>query len=180
MSLVVVLAVFALATAGLLLSLRALGSTGVPVRSASPEAVAAALELLALKDGERFVDLGAGRGNVLKAGRARADVEAEGFELNPAVALLAALACLGDRRIHVRFGDSRQADLSKAQAIYAYLMPRAMTEWAPKLASLPPGTRIVSVDFELPGWVADETRRVGPLAQPVRLYRVGARGPPAQ
>ncbi len=173
MAVIFVLAVFFAASAALLLSLRALGSTGVPVRSASPEAVAAALDLLQLRDEDRFVDLGCGRGNVLRAARARANVEATGYELNPTVALLAGLRSLPDARVHVRWRDSRKADLSQARALYAYLMPRAMAEWAATLDALAPGTRIVSVDFEVPGWVAAETRTVGPLAQPVRLYRVG-------
>ncbi|MFT3836900.1 MAG: class I SAM-dependent methyltransferase [Myxococcaceae bacterium] len=159
-------------TAALALSLRALGSTGVPVRASTDDAIAAALDLLELEPGDHLVDLGCGQGDVLLAARRRADVTADGYELNPSVALLAALRGLTDSKLHVRFGDSRQADLSAATALYAYLMPRAMTEWAPKLAALKSGTRIVSVDFELPGWTAKATRTVGPLAQPVRLYVV--------
>jgi len=167
-----VLACFVAVSMALVLSLRALGSTGVPVRAASPEAIAAALELLALKDGERFVDLGCGQGDVLLAARKRADVEVEGYELNPSVALLAALRCFGDRKVHLRFRDSRRERFDGVHALYAYLMPRAMADWAPKLSALAPGTRIVSVDFELPGWAPAATKTVGPLAQPVRLYVV--------
>jgi hypothetical protein len=158
------------ATAALVLSLRALGSTGVPVRAASPEAIAAALELLALKPGDHLVDLGCGKGDVLLAARRHADITAAGYELNPSIALLATIRNLTDSKVRVHFSDSRRADLSGASALYAYLMPRAMTEWAPVLAALKRGTRIVLVDFELPGWTAQATRTVGPLAQPVRLY----------
>ncbi len=172
MGLSVVIAVFLVVTAALVLSLRALGSTGVPVRAATPEAISAALELLELQPGEQLVDLGCGQGDVLLAARRRADVIAHGYELNPSVARVAAARTLRDSKIHVHLADSRRADLSGARALYAYLMPRAMTEWAPKLAALKSGTRIVSVDFELPGWTAKATRTVGPLAQPVRLYVV--------
>jgi len=75
-----VLALFsavALVMALFLLSLHALSKTGVPVRATPPEAVQAALDLLALKDGERFADLGCAFGQVLRAARARADVEAQ-------------------------------------------------------------------------------------------------------
>lgn len=173
MSLALVLAAFAAATLALLLSLRALGSTGVPVRSASPEAVQVALELLALKDGETFVDLGAGLGNVLRAARRRADVRAIGYELNPFAAGIAALRSLLDLRVRVRCRDSRRANLTGAHALYAYLMPRAMAELGPILVELEPGTRVVSVDFAIPGWTPAETREVGPLHQPVFLYFPG-------
>lgn len=162
---------------GMLLSLRALTLTGVPVRSAPEGSVEAALDLLALEDGERFCDLGAGHGNVLAAARARADVQAEGFELNPWIALLARLRCLGDRKVKVRCRDSRHADLSGIAAFYAYLMPKPMAELATTLERLAPGTRIVSVDFPIPGFQPLEIREIGPLRQPVMLYVIGRHRP---
>ncbi len=156
-----------------MLSLRALAVTGVPVRSASAEAVAAALDLLELRAGERFVDLGCGHGNVLVEARRRADVRALGFELNPAIALLARLRCGIDRAVEIRCGDSRHADLTGVTAFYAYLMPRPMWELEVWLSRFPEGTRLVSVEFALPNLVPAATREVGLLRQPVRLYRLG-------
>ena len=171
--LALVLLAFAIVAAGLVLSLRALAVTGVPVRSAPEEAVAAALDLLELRDGERFCDLGCGHGQVLVAARRRAQVQALGFELNPGVALLAKLRCLTDRAVRVRCADSRRADLTGVTALYAYLMPKPMAELEPILARLPEGTRLVSVEFALPHLVPVATREVGPQRQPVRLYQVG-------
>lgn len=164
---------FVVATLALALSLRALAATGVPVRAASDEAVSAALELLELREGERFVDLGCGEGKVLRAARRRARVSATGYELNPAVALWAGLRSLPDSAVHVRCRDARRADLGQAQALYAYLMPAAMAALAPKLEALAPGTRVASVDFPIPGWTPLRTREVGPLRQPVMLYVIG-------
>jgi SAM-dependent methyltransferase len=168
-----VLVTFAVAGLGLMLSLRALSVTGVPVRSASLAAMTAALDLLDLREGERFVDLGCGHGNVLAEARRRTNVHALGFELNPAIALLAWLRCLGDRRVEVRCGDSRQADLTGVGAFYAYLMPRPMLELEAWLSRFPEGTRLVSVEFALPNLVPVATREVGLLRQPVRLYVLG-------
>lgn len=158
----------------LLLSLRALATTGVPVRSASAEAVAAALDLLALRDGESFCDLGCGRGNVLGASRNRARIRAIGYELNPAIAGVAALRHLLDPDVSVRCADSRRADLSHLDAVYAYLMPRALAELSTSLEKkLRAGARIASVDFPIPGWAPSAVREVGPLRQPVYLYVLG-------
>lgn len=154
-----------------LLSLRALATTGVPVRAAPPEAIEAALDLLELRAGERFVDLGCGTGGVLRAARRRAAVDAVGWELNP-FAFLAALLRSGGAR--VRLGDFRRADLSGTRAAYAYLMPRMLAQLAGPLEErLPAGCRLVAIDFPIPGWKPLAVREVGPLRQPVRLYVVG-------
>ena len=50
-------------------------------------------------------------------------------------------------------GDLFNADLSKATVITLYLTYSANRELKPKLiAEVKPGTRIVSHDFEIPGW----------------------------
>jgi SAM-dependent methyltransferase len=172
-----VVALFLFVFALLMLSIRALAISGVPVRSAGPEAVAAALDLLALRDGERFADLGCGSGQVLRAARHRADVEARGWELNPAIWALALLR--SDRRTRVRLGDFRKARHDDVDAAYCYLMPAVMAREAAWLeGALRPGARLVSVDFAVPGWTPEEVREVGPLRQPLHLYRMGRhRGP---
>ena len=156
----------------LFFSMWALAFTGVPVRASSPEAVAAAMELLQLKDGERFVDLGCGFGDALRAARRRADVAAVGYELNPFAAAGAALRT--DRSSRVRLSDFRRADLKGYQAVFLYLMPRFLERNAGWLESaLSEGTRVVAVDFKVPGWTAEQVREVGPLRQPIRLYVIG-------
>ncbi len=157
----------------LLLSLRALAATGVPVLHMSPEVVETALDLLELKDGETFCDLGCGTGNVLTAARRRTDVRAVGLELNPAVALVAALRAAKDRKVRVLVRDARKASLSSYDALYAFLMPRAMAELAAPLEiQLPTGARVVSVDFEIPGWRAS-VRRECKGGHDVHLYVIG-------
>ncbi|MBI5549625.1 MAG: class I SAM-dependent methyltransferase [Deltaproteobacteria bacterium] len=177
---VVLLTLFVIALALLLLSLRALSSTGVPVRASSPEAIDAALDLLALRDGERLVDLGCGFGRALRAAHRRADVECLGIELNPFAA--AGAWVLRSRRTRVRWGDFRHADLKEFQAVFCYLMPRFLernADWLEK--ALAPGTRVAAVDFPVPGWTPETVRLVGPLRQPIRLYVIGRhRHPPPE
>ena len=156
----------------LLFSLWTLSFTGVPVRASPPEAIEAALDLLALKDGERFVDLGCGLGDALRAARGRADVQAVGYELNPFALVGAALRT--DRGTRIRFGDFRRADLRVFGAAYFYLMPRFLQENAAWLeTAFAPGTRVVAIDFPVPGWTAETVREIGPLRQPIFLYVIG-------
>lgn len=161
------------AAMGLVLaSLSALQRTGVPVRSSSEEAIAAALELLALRPGERFCDLGCGTGRALRAARARCDVTALGFELNPFA--FAASWLRADRHTRVRWSDFRKADLSSVDAAFAYLMPRCLGEIAPLLRQrLRPGARLATIHFQIPGWTPVDRREVGPSREPVYLYVVG-------
>lgn len=173
----VIVGLVLLAGVGLMLSLRALAITGVPVRSAEGAAVEAALDLLALREGETFCDLGCGGGQVLRAARSRAKVHVLGFELNPGAFLLAWLR--SGRGSRVRPIDFRRAALGEVDAAYAYLMPGVMAELGRKLErELRSGSRFVSVDFAVPGWTASATREAGALRQPVRLYVLGEhRGP---
>jgi SAM-dependent methyltransferase len=160
-----------------LLALRALVSTGVPVRACSDASIAAAMELLRLQPGETFVDLGCGDGRVLRAARAAADVQAVGYELNPYAALKSWWR--GDRKTRVRMVDFRYAELGQADAAFAYLMPHAMAPLAMQLeAQLKPGARVVVIDFACPDWTPSARRETGPLREPVLLYVMGQQRPP--
>ncbi len=165
--------VFIVASTLLLLSLRALAVTGVPVVHMSPAVVEAALDLLELRDGEVFYDLGCGAGNVLLAARRRADVRAVGLELNPAVALFAALRSALDKSTRVHLKDVRKARLAGADAIYAFLMPTALAEVSGHLESeVREGTRVVTVDFVVPGWRLEKERQCKG-GHAVHLYVMG-------
>ena len=54
------------------------------------------------------------------------------------------------------------------------LLPRALERQVELFESaLREGTRLVAIDFPVPGWTEAARREVGPLKQPVRLYVVG-------
>ncbi len=174
MDLLAVTLVFAVALFLLLASMRALAVTRVPVVTAPPEVVQAALDLLALRDGEHFTEIGCGWGGVLRAARRRADVQAIGFEINPAVAAVAALRSLADGKVRVRCRDARRSHLGKPDAVYAFLMPHAMAELGPVFeAQLAAGARVLSVDFQIPDWTPVERRRAGSPGHEVLLYVIG-------
>jgi SAM-dependent methyltransferase len=182
----VVLALGAAAMAVLLFSIGTLSFTGVPVRASPPEAIRAALDLLELRDGERFVDLGCGFGDALRGARRRADVQAVGYELNPFAAAGAALRT--DRRTRVRLADFRRRDLTGFDAAFFYLMPRFLQKNAGWLeTAFAPGTRVVAIDFPGRDGGRRPSGRSGPCASPStctssagtgRPDRTGLRGGP--
>nr|WP_246325251.1 methyltransferase domain-containing protein [Dissulfurirhabdus thermomarina] len=147
------------------------GALFVPTAQAR---VRAALDALSLHPGQHLVDLGCGDGRVLRLAARRHGARATGFELNPLAYLRARLACRGLPGVSVRREDFWKADLSGADAVFCYLCPDVMARLARKLSGeLRPGTRVVSCNFEIPGWVPDRVIRPDhPLHNaPIYLYR---------
>jgi cyclopropane fatty-acyl-phospholipid synthase-like methyltransferase len=111
----------------------------------------AAFDLLKLKPGQTIIDLGCGDGRFLKAA-AKRGYKAEGYELNP---FMYVLAWLITRRhfklVKLHFGDMWKADISKADAVYAFLFDRYMKRLDDKLtAEAKPGMLLASHTFKIP------------------------------
>ena len=131
--------------------------------------VATALELAAIRPGERLVDLGCGDGQVLLAA-ARHGAEVAGVEADHALAdeareRLAGAGVPAD----IVTGDLFDPTLPlRADVFFAYLAPATLQRLLPVLRGHT-GARLVTVDFAVPGLVP--TRRSGPA----RLYRLPGR-----
>lgn len=112
-----------------------------------------ALELLALKPGQVFYDLGCGDGRLLLAA-AKAGVKVVGYELNP---LLAAVAWLRTRRYgssaRVVCGNFWRADISDANGVFVFLIDHHMKRLDTFLKrQLKRGkVKVVSYGFKIPG-----------------------------
>ncbi len=151
--------------------------SGVPFVPSPSAAVATALDALALRPGDVFCDLGAGDGRVLAAAVRRVPgVIALGYEAVWPVWLLGRLRLLvGGSPARLRWGDARRASVGDVTALFLYLTPVLLTQLAPKLkAELPPGARIASITFRLPGFepVADVPVVTMRGTQRVWLYRL--------
>lgn len=87
---------------------------------------AIAIELLKLKPGQVFYDLGCGDGRLLKAA-AEQGIDVVGYEINP---LLAAISWLRTRRCkgHVKIvcGNFWRANISDADGVFVFLVERHM------------------------------------------------------
>ncbi len=123
-----------------------------------------ALDLAGLGDGETLVDLGCGDGQVLVAAAARG-AHVIGVESDPELVGLArrALSAAGLDG-EVIEGDLLGLDLD-ADVYFTYLAPATLQRLLPGLA-VRRGTRLVTVDFDVPGLDADA--RDGAA----RLYRM--------
>jgi SAM-dependent methyltransferase len=105
------------------------------------------------------VDLGSGDGRIPIAAAKKFGAQALGIEYEADLVQLstrsAAREGVADR---VRFlrQDLFQTDLSEATVVTLYVSPAIMLALRPRLLALKPGTRIVSHQFTLGDWEADE------------------------
>lgn len=126
-----------------------------------PTLVEKMLDIAKVTPQDYVIDLGAGDGrNVIAA--AKRGARALGVEYNPDMVGVAKRnaesAGVADRAQFVQ-GDMFEADISRATVLPLFLLPDNLRKLTPKFQALPPGTRIVTNGYEIPGWKATETAR---------------------
>ena len=122
------------------------------------------LELLDLKDGETLFDLGAGDARNLIAACSIANINGIGYEVLPKAIEIAnqniQQAQLTDR-IEIRNKSMYESDVSNADAMILYLTRTMLGGISLKLEEeLPAGARIVTHEFDLPGWTAIKEKEI--------------------
>jgi hypothetical protein len=131
-------------------------SYGVPWRPTQMDRIRKALQLAELEPDEVIYDLGSGDGRVLIL--AAREFGARGFGIEAGVLqVLFSRLMIGlngvTPKVRVRRGDFRQADLSEADVVFAYLTSTQAEDLQSQLgAQLRRGTRVVTIAFDLPGW----------------------------
>lgn len=114
------------------------------------------LEIVELKPGEVFFDLGAGDGRTVIMAAKAFGARAVGVEMREDLAKRA-INVIQDNdltgRVTIVNGDLFKVDLSSADVVYLYLTTSANEKIKSKLeAELRSGVRIVSHDYEVVGW----------------------------
>lgn len=115
------------------------------------------IKLADLKGGEVFYELGCGDGRVLFEVAKRYDVKAIGVEIALPLYLLCQLKRLFFKKrknVVIKFKDVFKEDLSQANVIYFFGMPKPIRE---KLKAkfekeLKPKTKVISYVFQIEGW----------------------------
>jgi len=114
------------------------------------------LELANLKPGEVLYDLGSGDGRVLIAAAQKYQAKAIGVELSERLVKLSQERIKQEgleAKCSVIHGNLLDVDIANADVVTVYLMRDSNDILRPKLeASLKPGARVVSHDFEIRGW----------------------------
>jgi SAM-dependent methyltransferase len=133
----------------------------VPFVPTPPEVVEKMLSMAKVTKSDYVIDLGSGDGRVVRM--AAQKFGARGFGVDLDAELVARSTNLARRdgvadRVNFFAQDLFKTDISEATVLTMYLLPAVNMKLRPRLLSeLKPGTRIVSHDFDLGDWHADET-----------------------
>ena len=144
----------------------------------TPRSALAGLHALTrLAPGARVLDAGCGLGHGLLALReALPQARIEGVEWSWPLRIASAWRCPWAQ---VRQGDMWRASWQGLGLVYLFQRPESMARaWAKAQAELAPGAWLASLEFEVPGRLADASLQAG-AGKPVWLYRVGPPGRPA-
>jgi cyclopropane fatty-acyl-phospholipid synthase-like methyltransferase len=128
-----------------------------PTRHAIADAM---LQLAKVTASDVVFDLGSGDGRIVIIAAQKYGASGVGIELDAKLVEQsrqnAQDAGVESRVTFIR-GDLFASDISEATVVALYLSPSMNRELAPKLQrELKPGTRVVTHQFPIPGWTADE------------------------
>lgn len=125
---------------------------GAPYIPTLKKQQAQALDLLDLKKGQIFVDLGCGDGHILKLAAQRG-LKAVGYEINPFLALYAWLRTRRHgRKVKVVWGSFWRANLKDVDGIFVFLIGHHMKRLDELISSQShKGLKVVSHGFKIPG-----------------------------
>jgi protein-L-isoaspartate O-methyltransferase len=137
------------------------------------------LQLGALKAGEKMFDLGSGDGRIVILAAQKFKADATGVEIDGDLHTqsMDRIKTLGlDKTARIIHGDILRQDFSSADLLTVYLLPSFNEKVRPLLEKqLKPGVRIVSHDFEIPGWKPEKTEKIADdgegRAHTIYLYR---------
>lgn len=126
----------------------------------SPEVVPIFLNLAKVTADDIVADLGSGDGRVAIAAAVESNAIAIGIDLDPErireANENATLAGVSDR-VQFRQQNLFESDFSEATVVFLYLLPHLNLRLRPQLwHQLKPGTRVVSLDFDMGDWQPEQ------------------------
>lgn len=132
------------------------------------------LKVADLKRGETLYDLGSGDGRIVFSAARDFGARAVGVEISEPLVRRAReqAESLGlKEKVEIIQGDMMEVDLSSAQVVALYLLTEANSQLKPKLAKeLKPGSRVVSLDFKIPGWKPSKVEKIEAHRHPYTIY----------
>jgi len=130
------------------------------------------LQCASLRPGERIFDLGAGDGRIMIEAVRHFRAKAVGVEIDPerTKRIRERLSSTGTSAELIE-GDLLKVDVSTADVVCIYLSDSMNAELGPKLKrELKKGTRVVSLDYQLPDWSSIREVTVNTAGIPRKIY----------
>lgn len=138
------------------------------------DAMEAMLDLAQVTAQDVLYDLGCGDGRLLIRAVQRCGCRGVGIDIDPAqieAAQAGATAAGVCDRITFRLGDLYDSNFADATVVALYLLPHLNLRLRPRLlAQLRPGSRIVSHQFDMGDWQADQVVTLAPSEEDSTLY----------
>lgn len=123
--------------------------SGSPYVMADKKVVRGSLKAAGLKKGDIFYDLGCGNGDVLIEAE-KMGVKAIGYEISPYYYILAKIRTLNKPNIKVKYQNINNINLSKADVVYCYLLPRFLKKLSSQFQKkIKAGSRLISIGFPI-------------------------------
>lgn len=136
----------------------------VPFVRSTPAVIDRMLEMAQVKPGDLLYDIGSGDGAIVIRAAQKYGVRGVGIEIDQDLVAKArdnAFREKVDKLVEFRAQDAFTVDVSPATVVTLYMLPDFNAKLRPILdRQLKPGTRVVSHDFEIPGWVPDKVESV--------------------
>jgi len=132
------------------------------------------LELARVKQTDVLYDLGCGDGRIVVTAAKRYGVKAVGYDIDPVRVAEARTNVKKNQVEHLVTIEQRDIftlDLSQADVITLYLLPRLNVRLIPQLDKLKPGSRIVSHDFDMAGVVPEKHIQMS-AGTPARMHQI--------
>jgi len=136
----------------------------VPFVRTTPEVIDRMLELARVKPGDVVYDIGSGDGAIIIQAAKKYGVKGVGIEIDRDLVLKARDNAFRENVEHLvefRVQDAFAADVSPATVVTLYMLPEFNAKLRPMLErQLKPGSRVVSHDYPIEGWMPDRVERV--------------------
>jgi SAM-dependent methyltransferase len=136
----------------------------VPFVRSTPEVIDRMLELARIKTGDVVYDIGSGDGAIVIAAAKKYGVRGVGIEIDQDLVLRARDNAYREKVEHLvefRAQDAFTVDMSPATVVTLYMLPEFNAKLRPILQrQLKAGTRVISHDYPIEGWVPVRTEVV--------------------
>ncbi len=146
------------------------GYSGAPWAPTKKEDVTRFLELAQIKGGEKVFDLGCGDGRLLFVA-AEKGAKVTGYEISLLPFIMAKIKQFRfpkRENTQIIFRDFWHVDLSQADLVYFFLMPKVYAKLKEKLdKELKPGARVIAYVWPFDNW---EAEKVSTLENAQNLY----------
>jgi SAM-dependent methyltransferase len=136
----------------------------VPFVRSTPEVIDRMLDLARVKPSDLLYDIGSGDGAIVIRAAKKYGVKGVGIEIDQGLVTKARDNAFRENvqdLVEFRTQDAFTVDVSAATVVTLYMLPDFNAKLRPILdRQLKPGTRVVSHDYEIPGWVPNKVETV--------------------